>query len=109
MVPQYYWVMSRITSRQNAAVTRYRNVARGHDPSVVLLDGPHLIGEALAAGLTLRHAMVLSDARPDVVALAGRLSERGVEVASVTVPVLAAASPVRTPSGIVALADRPSI
>ena len=109
MVPQYYWVMSRITSRQNAAVTRYRNVARGHDSSVVLLDGPHLIGEALAAGLTLRHAMVLSDARPDVVALAGRLSERGVEVASVTVPVLAAASPVRTPSGIVALADRPSI
>lgn len=97
-----------ITSRQNAAVTRYRNVARGDDRSVVLLDGPHLISEALVAGLTVRHAMVVNEARPDIATLARRLEDRGIEVASVTARVIAAASPVRTPSGIVALADRPS-
>jgi TrmH family RNA methyltransferase len=102
--------MKRITSRQNAIIARYRNAARGDDRSVLLLDGPHLINEALAARLALHHVMVASDAlgRPEIAALVDRLDEQGIEIASATASVIAAASPVRSPSGIVAIGERPA-
>src|SRR5258707_14891559 len=100
-----------ITSRQNPVVACYRNAARGLDRSVLLLDGPHLIAEAVTAGMTVRHAMITSEAavRPEIVALAERLRNRHVELAAVNASVIAAASPVRTPSGIVAIANRPAV
>ena len=78
---------------------RFRQAARG-DADVVLLDGEHLIAEALDAGVPID--TVLTDGRAS--ALAGRARNAGAAVHEAAATVLEAASPVRTPSGIVALA-----
>jgi TrmH family RNA methyltransferase len=80
-------------------VRRFRQAARG-DADVVLLDGEHLIAEALDAGVPID--TVLTDGRASV--LAGRARNAGAAVHEAAATVLEAASPVRTPSGIVALA-----
>jgi RNA methyltransferase, TrmH family len=100
--------MRRIASRRNAIVSRYREAARGDADGVMLLDGIHLVQEALAAGITIREAAFSAEAIDDDRDLAARLDAAGVETTAVTAPVLAALSPVRSPSPIVALADRPS-
>lgn len=95
-----------ITSRQNPLVARFR-AAADYDDSWMLLDGPHLVTEALAAGVSI-----------DCVAIdAERFSEADRRAFTTRVPpdrvfivsraVLHAMSPVRTPTGIVALAARP--
>lgn len=104
--------MKHITSRQNAIVTRYRDIARGvkdGDRRLLLLDGPRLLDEALAAGLTVRHALVAMDAleRPDIAAIVRHLEAIGVELASASSTVMDAASPVQSPSDVVAITDRP--
>jgi len=101
--------VKRITSRQNAVVARYKAAARGDD-SALLLDGWHLVREALNAGLEFQHVLIDAAllARPDVTRLAGQLQQQGVEIAASTPAVIAAASPVRSPSGIVALISRPT-
>jgi TrmH family RNA methyltransferase len=98
----------RITSRQNPLVERFRTAARGAG-GALLLDGAHLVSDALAAGVRVREAAVAADAaaRRDIAALVGRLADAGVEVVGVSTSVMAAISPVRSPSAIVALADRP--
>jgi TrmH family RNA methyltransferase len=100
----------RISSRQNDSVARYRRAARGDEPALMLLDGEHLVAEAAAAPIAIRHVLVSSEAaeRPPNLGLLERLDRAGVEVAIATAPVLAAASPVRSPSPIVALAERPA-
>ena len=99
--------MKRITSRQNPLVAAFRAVARGRAPGL-LLDGPHLLAEALAALVPIRQAFVAADAmdRADIKAIVAQLIERGVDVVSVTPPVMAAVSSVRSSSAIVAVADR---
>jgi TrmH family RNA methyltransferase len=98
-----------IASRQNAAVGRYRAAARGGAASFLLLDGTHLVDEALSSGVALREAVIAAHAlaRHDIAELAGRLDRAGVEVSSASAPVMDALSPVRSASAIVALADRP--
>src|SRR5438309_3827183 len=98
----------RITSRQNALVAEFRAIARGGQPGL-LLDGPHLVAEALSARVAVRAAMITADARNrgDVGALVGRVERSGGQVLSVSAPVMAAVSPVRSSSVIVAIADRP--
>jgi TrmH family RNA methyltransferase len=98
----------RITSRQNALVSEFRAIARGDQPGV-LLDGPHLVAEALGARVAVRVAMITADAqdRDDVGQLVGRVERSGGQVVSVSAPVMAAVSPVRSSSVIVAIADRP--
>ena len=99
--------MRRIASRQNPIVTRYRQAARGG--SVLLLDGAHLVSDALAAAVRVTEAAVTDEAagHSDIQRLVDRLVAAGVDVVSVTAPVMAALSPVRTSSGIVALAALP--
>jgi TrmH family RNA methyltransferase len=99
----------RITSRQNALVALFRAIARGDRPGL-LLDGPHLVAEALTARLAVRLAMITAHAREhhDVGALVARVEQSGGEVLSVSAPVMAAVSPVRSSSVIVAIADRPA-
>jgi TrmH family RNA methyltransferase len=101
--------MQRITSRQNSVVARYRSAALGDD-DMLLLDGPHLIKEALSAGIAPTHLMVTADAmaKADIAALLTAADDLGVEIASVNASVMGAASPVRTPAGIVAIAKRPA-
>jgi RNA methyltransferase, TrmH family len=96
----------RISSRSNPLVARFREVARGRGPDgVILLDGEHLIDEALASGIaldTVALAETLVDALSD--GLVDRVQRAGAQIVRVPPPVMAAMSPVRQPSGIVALA-----
>lgn len=101
--------MKHITSRQNPLVARCRAVAQGDDRTLLLLDGVHLVDEALAAGWTMREVAVSQTAMDteEVATLAARLQDAGVDVMSATSAVMAALSPVQSSSPIVALAARP--
>ncbi len=101
--------MRSITSRQNPVVARFRALADTADPTGarLLLDGVHLVREALESGLTFEIAAVsssraASDAEEAHVAQV--LALAGVEVVHAPDAVFAAMSPVRTPSGLVAIA-----
>jgi TrmH family RNA methyltransferase len=102
-------VVPTITSRQHAFVQKVRKVARG-DERLSVLDGWHLVGEAIDAGIELE-AVALSIEPPDAGARAymARVTDAGTPVWRVSGSVMDALSPVRTPSGIVALARRRTI
>jgi len=91
---------ARITSRQHAVVQRCRRLARRAEADVVLLDGEHLVGEALDAAVRLE--LLLTDGR--AATLASRARASGAVVYECSGSVLEAASPVRTPTGVVAIA-----
>lgn len=101
--------MPTITSRQNAIVSRYRAAARRDEPSRLLLDGPHLVREALAAGIVPVEAAVRADATGDreIQLLLDALRHHRVEVFTVATPVMNALSPLHSSSAIVAIARRP--
>src|SRR5258705_13914672 len=114
--------MERISSRQNAIVKRFRDLARttrpvkaDADPSVrgghaidVLLDGEHLVQEALLCDIRLEIAAFsekqLANVLSPVARLAKAIKKRGGRVLAVSDQVLAAMSPVQHPSGVVAIA-----
>lgn len=102
--------MGSITSRQNPVVRALRDLARTPDPvgRRLLLDGVHLVREAAAAGVEFEVVALraASSARSDEAAVAQALEERGVPVHVVAAQAFAALSPVRAPSGIVAIARR---
>jgi RNA methyltransferase, TrmH family len=93
-------VVARITSRQHPIVQRCRRLASRREADSVLLDGEHLVADALTAGLAFQ--AVIADARHAT--LAGRAAAAGAIVYDATPAVIEAASPVRSPSGIVAIA-----
>ncbi len=95
-----------ITSRQNAIVARYRAAAGGGVRDAMLIDGTHLVADALAARVRIREAAVTAARDADPIAHALRAAN--VNVAVVSEAVMKALSPVRTSSGLVALADRPA-
>ncbi len=98
--------MRRISSRQNPLVTRFRDLARGRGASeLILLDGEHLLEEALDSGVvleTVAFAERAIDARADH--LVDRVLRAGAEAVRVPETVMAALSPVKAPAGIVAIA-----
>jgi len=98
--------VSIITSRQNPAVKRFRDAAEA-GAAELLLDGPHLVAEALLAHLPLE-VVAIDSATPngEISALARRAAEAGAQMLDVSPSVLEAMSPVRRPSGIVAVARR---
>jgi len=73
----------------------------------VLLDGPHVVLEALRADVPLEVILAttdrLEDPSPDMRQLWSLAAASGAAIYDVTTGVMDAASPVRTPSGIVAL------
>jgi TrmH family RNA methyltransferase len=88
-------------SLRHPFVRRCRDVAADRERGdVVLLDGEHLVADALDAGVAIDG--VLTDGRAETVV--ARAAARGVAIHRASASVLAAASPVRSPSGIVALA-----
>lgn len=112
--------MERITSRQNAIVKRFRELARpsrgaprgtpalaAGPATEVLLDGEHLVQEALACDIPIEVAAFsdkqLADAHSPVSRLARVVKKRGGRVVTVGDQVLAAISPVQHPSGVVAI------
>jgi RNA methyltransferase, TrmH family len=116
--------MERITSRQNAVVKRFRELARasraaapigraevhgtGGHAGEILLDGEHLVQEALACDVPVELAAFLDRQVGNVLSPLGRLAKdvrkRGGKAVLVTDEVLAAISPVQHPSGVVAIA-----
>ena len=95
-----------ITSRPNPAVKQFRDAAEAGGDEM-LLDGPHLLGEALLARLPVELVAVESAAvNGEVDALVRRAAEAGARVLDVSASVLEAMSPVRRPTGIVAIAHR---
>ena len=94
-----------ITSRRHPLVARCRDAADGHTDDV-LLDGPHLVADAIDAGVALPLIVIAEGAetRPDIAAIVKRAEREGRLVQRVTLAVLDAASPTRTPVGILALA-----
>lgn len=103
--------MERITSRQNPIVSRFREAARGPGASL-LLEGASLLKTALDAEVIVEIAAVQTDGPApggDVEPLARRLEASGARVVAVNAAVMEALSPVKSPSGIVALAQRPEI
>ena len=97
--------IERISSRQNPRVTQFRDVAHGRVPDAMLLDGEHLIEEALVSGVPIDVAAF--GERLGNGPLADRLRREGVTVVLVTDAVLSAISPVQAPSGVVGIARRP--
>jgi RNA methyltransferase, TrmH family len=96
-----------VTSRQNPIVHQCRDLAR-HRPAggdEVLLDGVHLIGEALDAGVAVATALLSARVldSDEGAALFRRLERAGTAVYRASDAVMDAASPVRTPSGAVAV------
>src|SRR5262245_23431495 len=102
--------MQRISSRRNPLVNQYRDVARGKNPNLLLLDGAHLVSAALAANIRLRQIVVSTDAldQSDVRAIVDLIDSRQIAIAAASASVVSAMSPVRQPSGVVAIAERPS-
>jgi len=99
-----------ITSRHNPIVARYRAAAAGDADAVVLLDGAHLVGDALRAGVPIDHVAVTTASQQahEIGQLVSALASTGVAIATVSAQVMDAISPVHTSTGIVALAARPA-
>jgi TrmH family RNA methyltransferase len=103
--------MKSITSRANPVVSSFRDLATEPDPvgARLLLDGTHLVRDARDAGLgfeCVAIAMSALDDDEEPAEIARSLHDRGHQVIVVNEPVLRAISPVRTPSGLVAIALR---
>jgi TrmH family RNA methyltransferase len=103
--------MKVISSRQNSIVRAYRQLAEQPDATGLrlLLDGVHLVREAYAAALPFESVVVAQShlgTPTEEGALAQSLQSAGADVVSAGDSVFAALSPVRTPSGIVAIAHR---
>jgi TrmH family RNA methyltransferase len=103
--------VERISSRQNALVKRFRQVAAG-DPAGewMLLEGEHLVAEAVGSGLDVDVVAVteaLIDGRLEHVAR--DFERRGTRIVVVSEPVIGAMSPAKQPSGVTAIARRPRI
>ena len=96
-----------LSSRRNPLVARFRAAARD-DRSVMLLDGDHLVGEALDAGLALDTVAVVPDKVPPPLLARLRRALPDDRLVPVTPSLMDAMSPVHTPSGVVALAARPA-
>jgi len=103
--------MTTITSRQHALVARFRAAARRDDEDVLLLDGVHVVGDAIAAGVHIEQVAITAGARdnPELRPLLDRLPRTGAAIAIVSAPVMDAISPVRSSSAIAALARRPIV
>ena len=101
--------MEPIASRRNPLVARFRRAARrsGGDGSTVLLEGPRLVEDALAAGVQVDVAAVSTGRAGRRAAAAARRLAAVTRVVPVTAAVMNALSPVSTPSGLAALATLP--
>jgi TrmH family RNA methyltransferase len=103
--------MRTISSRQNPAVRAFRALADDADPTGarLLLDGVHLIRDAHDAGARFEIAAVSASklARGSEEGdLAALLERQGIDVIAAPDDLFTAISPVRTPSGIAAIAVR---
>ncbi len=98
-----------LTSRRHPLVQACRDARAGGVDQPLLLDGWHLLMEAVQADLAIDTVAI--DREPGEAAADTALAtliDRGAHVVRVTADVLQSMSPVRTASGVVALARRPA-
>ena len=101
-----------MTGAPHSSVQRYRDLARNPSQNgsnrELLLDGAHLLLEARASGLVIESAAFQHDALDDqpLRTVAEQLAAGGTEVFIVSKKVLESMSPVKTPSGVIAIARR---
>jgi TrmH family RNA methyltransferase len=100
--------MAVITSRQHPFVRQCRSILRGDDDGL-LLDGWHLVEDAVTAGLRMTWMALDTAHAANAHGVAERVAATGTRVVHVSKPVLQAMSPVRAPSGIVAVCERPVV
>lgn len=100
--------MPLITSRQHPIVKQCRAVRRGDDPRL-LLDGWHLLTDALEADVRIDTVAVRRDAVGAHAATLAAARQAGATVLEVADALMEALSPVRASSGVVALAARPVV
>jgi TrmH family RNA methyltransferase len=103
-----------ITSRQNPRLKALRRLSRSNRErgDRVLLEGPHLLAEALASGLVPDEVYVspeLADSDPEVAGLLARLAESPVAPTPIRVAtdVLAELADADAPKGLLAVARLP--
>lgn len=102
--------MKTVTSRRNALVSRFRSALRANrsDRTHLLLDGRRLIGDARRAGADVETVVVAAAAvrrgDPALAALAADCARDGIPVVAAAERVMAAVSPLRSPSTAAALA-----
>jgi RNA methyltransferase, TrmH family len=104
--------MKQLSSRHHPLVAACKSLARGRsgDDGTILLDGFHLVSDAVRSGLRLRMVAVTAYTRetPEGLALLHELEAGSAELVEVSDSMMKAISPVTTPSGIVAIASRPA-
>lgn len=103
--------MKSVSSRQHPIVWTFRKLAADADPAGerLLLDGAHQVRDARAAGMDLEMIAVAAsrlDSDTEEGEIARDAERAGVPVIAVSGAAKTAVSPVRTPSGIVAIARR---
>ena len=103
--------MRSITSRQNPIVRAFRELTSeaSANGSRLLLDGVHLVQEARSAGLEVERIAVSAAHlvnSSEIASLADSMARAGADVIAVSPSVMSAISPVKTPTGIVAIVKR---
>jgi TrmH family RNA methyltransferase len=106
--------MRLVTSRQNPIVTAFRTLADEPDQTGerLLLDGAHLVNDARSSGLRFEAVAVAASklsSQTEEGLLARRLEREGIDVVEASDAVFDALSPVKSPSGIVAIAGRTGV
>jgi TrmH family RNA methyltransferase len=97
--------VEQVTSRNNALVKRFRDMAReGRIDDTVLLDGAHLLDEALRSAVTLEVAAFSDEAAVRHATLVDECERSGARVVTLPASLANTISPVRKGSGVVALA-----
>jgi TrmH family RNA methyltransferase len=102
--------MESISSRHNPIVRTFRALAHKRTDDGLLLEGVRLVEDALASGARIRTVAVsrtLLSRAGGADRLVADLEASGARVVAVPPTVMAAMSPVHTPSGLVAIAERP--
>lgn len=105
--------MKRIDSRDNALVKRVRALAQSarerRKAGETLLDGPHLLGEALRRDWPLKTVLFSEHGlrKAEVAALAATVEATATPCAVLPERLFAALSPVDAPSGVLALVELP--
>lgn len=97
--------MSAITSRHHPIVKEFREAARGSD--LMLLDGWHLLGEAINAGIDIQTLAVCGPPTVNEQTLIDRARRANARIVEVSGAVLNVLSPVNSPTGVVATARKP--
>ncbi|MGH9385030.1 MAG: TrmH family RNA methyltransferase [Vicinamibacterales bacterium] len=97
-----------IASRQHSIVKTFRAIARGSQ-SHLLLDGWHLLTDAVRANVIVETIAVAGEPRASDARVLERARTSGADVIAVSAKVIEALSPVRSASSVVAIARRPNV